>query len=222
MNTKEMTQEQISALVDGELSDCHVDMALATLRQPDGHAVWDAYHQIGDVLRSDEMAVALSADFATRIAARLQKEPTIVAPVTATKHLMSDSAAPAKRALRHWGLSATGAAMVAAIAFLATPQLMVALKGNSGNSTLAPTMLASAAHTAASNVSDSMIAASESRKVQVNVATVSQATAAASGAIILRDPRIDDYLLAHQRFSPSVYSTAQYARSAAFATDSDK
>jgi len=39
---------------------------------------------------------------------------------------------------------------------------------------------------------------------------------------ILRDPGIDEYLLAHQRFSPSVYSTAQYARSATFAVDSDK
>jgi sigma-E factor negative regulatory protein RseA len=39
---------------------------------------------------------------------------------------------------------------------------------------------------------------------------------------VLRDPRIDDYLLAHQRFSPSVYSSAQYARAATFAVDSDK
>jgi len=39
---------------------------------------------------------------------------------------------------------------------------------------------------------------------------------------VARDPRIDDYLLAHQRFSPSMYSSTQYARSAAFAIDSDK
>jgi len=40
--------------------------------------------------------------------------------------------------------------------------------------------------------------------------------------VFLRDPQFDQYLLAHQRFSPSVYSTAQYARSAAFANDKDK
>ncbi len=40
--------------------------------------------------------------------------------------------------------------------------------------------------------------------------------------VYLRDPLIDQYLLAHQRFSPSVYSTAQYARSAAFANEKDK
>lgn len=38
---------------------------------------------------------------------------------------------------------------------------------------------------------------------------------------VLRDPRIDEYLMAHQRFSPSPYSTAQYARSATFDVDTD-
>jgi sigma-E factor negative regulatory protein RseA len=47
-------------------------------------------------------------------------------------------------------------------------------------------------------------------------------TVASQDGEVLRDPRIDDYLLAHQRFSPSVYSTAQYARSATFAVESDK
>lgn len=60
------------------------------------------------------------------------------------------------------------------------------------------------------------------------VATVASAspeavtTVASDEGEVLRDPRIDDYLLAHQRFSPSVYSTAQYARSATFAVESEK
>jgi sigma-E factor negative regulatory protein RseA len=53
-------------------------------------------------------------------------------------------------------------------------------------------------------------------------ATQAVAAADASEGVVLRDPRIDEYLLAHQRFSPSVYSTAQYARSATFATDTNK
>ncbi len=44
----------------------------------------------------------------------------------------------------------------------------------------------------------------------------------APGTVVLRDPRMEEYLLAHQRFSPSVFSTAQFARSATFATDSLK
>ena len=39
---------------------------------------------------------------------------------------------------------------------------------------------------------------------------------------VMRDPRMEEYLLAHQRFSPSVFSTAQFARSATFATESFK
>ena len=44
----------------------------------------------------------------------------------------------------------------------------------------------------------------------------------ASGVTVLRDPRMEEYLLAHQQYSPSVFSTAQFARSATFATDSLK
>ncbi|MBC7413746.1 MAG: sigma-E factor negative regulatory protein [Herminiimonas sp.] len=43
-----------------------------------------------------------------------------------------------------------------------------------------------------------------------------------TAAVVLRDPRIEEYLLAHQRFSPSVFSSAQFARSATFATQSVK
>jgi sigma-E factor negative regulatory protein RseA len=40
--------------------------------------------------------------------------------------------------------------------------------------------------------------------------------------VILRDPRIDEYLVAHQRFSPSLYSTARYVRNAPFIAESNK
>ena len=63
MNTNYMTQEQISAFADGELDGGHTDVALAALRQPEGQAAWDVYHQIGDALRSEEMAVTLSPNF---------------------------------------------------------------------------------------------------------------------------------------------------------------
>jgi sigma-E factor negative regulatory protein RseA len=48
------------------------------------------------------------------------------------------------------------------------------------------------------------------------------ATDGTNEAVVLRDPGLDEYLLAHQRFSPSVYSTAQFARSSTFANDSGK
>ena len=194
MNTKEMTREQISALADGELADEHIDLALAALRHEDGRADWEVYHQIGDVLRSDDMAVSLSSGFAARMAARLEAEPTIIAPGPVSTGDAKRGASQAKR----WALpSMAAAAAMATVAFFTTPQLMVALKGDSDASQSATRMASSAE--------------------QAGVVAAS-----APEGVVLRDPRIDDYLMAHQRLSPSVYSSAQFARSATFATDSNK
>jgi sigma-E factor negative regulatory protein RseA len=192
MNTKDMAREQISALADGELPEQHVNMVLGTLRQMENKADWEIYHQIGDVLRSDDMAVLLSAGFASRMAARLDAEPAIVAPAVAD--WTAEQAAEAMRPAKRWAMpSMVAAAAVAAVAFITTPQLMVAMKSE-------PAIVETA------------------KLASVGPAADQAATVATSGSdgVILRDPGIDDYLLAHQRFSPSVYSTAQYARSATF------
>src|SRR4051812_48796232 len=84
MDTNNMNQEQISALADGELNDAQIDAAMAALRQPAARDAWETYHQIGDVLRSEEMGIGLSAGFAARMAARLEAEPTIIAPAALT------------------------------------------------------------------------------------------------------------------------------------------
>lgn len=199
MKTNEISREQISALADGELCDQHVDVALATLRQSDARADWELYHQIGDVLRSDEMAVGLSSGFAAKLAARLDAEPTIIAP-RSDAECGPTTVEPRKPSLKRWAApSVAAAAAMATIAFVTTPQLMVALKFGTPD-------------TEVTNV-----AAVSSGTAQGSVAVNS-----GSNEVVLRDPRIDDYLLAHQRFSPSVYSTAQYARSATFASDSGK
>ena len=193
MNTKEVAQEQISALADGELEGSQVDLAFAALRDQERQADWVIYHQIGEVLRSDDMAVRLSPGFSARMSALLEQEPAIVAP------MRQPDAAP-ERARRRWTIpSMAAAAAVATVAFVTTPQLMVAMKGD----TAAP-------------------GASTAIAVSAPVADTPVVAAKAPEGVILRDPRIDDYLLAHQRLSPSFYSTAQYARSAAFANESNK
>lgn len=211
MKTKEMTREQISVLADGELAGQHVDGALAFLRQEDGRADWDVYHQIGDVLRSDDMAVKLSPGFAARMVARLDAEPTIMAPARLAESTMSiPSDAGAARQVKRWAMPGmVAAAAMAAFAFVTTPQLMVAMK--SGSSVDVSSTVASV-----SGVAPTVATTSSGAEQSIVVA------ATVPEGVVLRDPRIDDYLLAHQRFSPSVYSTAQYARSATFATDSDK
>ena len=221
MNTKEMTQEQISAFADGELADEQVEVALAALCRADGRADWEIYHQIGDVLRSDDMDITLSSGFAARMAARLEQEPPIVAPVSIDKPMAGRDAKQivqqatggitfVKRPVKRWAMSGVAAAAaVATVAFITTPHLMVAMTGEPASSNVS---IASSAPAASSNVQSVISASPQTAVVSADVPE----------GVVLRDPGIDDYLLAHQRFSPSVYSTAQYVRSATFANDSNK
>lgn len=186
MNTKSLVHERISVFADGETSDEQLDIALAELRNEDAKSTWALYHQIGDVLRSDDMSIPLSAGFSAGMAARLAAEPALVAPAIAAK--------ARKSGVRRIALPGVLAAAAAAVAFVGTPQLMVAMQE-------APAIAA---------VSDSGVAR-----------TALGASAGRSGAV-MRDQGIDEYLMAHQRFSPSVYSSAQYARSATFANESGK
>lgn len=206
MNTKDMTQEQISALADGELSSAYIDMALAALRQAESRDTWDVYHQIGDILRSDDMALNMSSDFSARMAARLDAEPTIIAAPLAVTAQPSEqiavgggqpvhiSVAAGRRSIKRFALPGMAAAAVAAAAFIISPQLAVV-------SAPAPAAVATPQLALASNAGD------------VRVMT--------HAGEVLRDSRMDEYLSAHQRFSPSLYSAAQYARPAKFAPDAD-
>lgn len=199
MKTNETSREHISALADGELGEEHLEATLTRLRQGDARADWEVYHQIGDALRSDDMAFSLSPGFAAKMAARLEAESAIVAPVATSSRGVAQCE-PSKQSLKRWAApSMAAAAAMAAIAFVTTPQLMVALKGGTPQ-----TEVGSVAEAAPGGDQGNLSVAS------------------APEGVVLRDPRIDDYLLAHQRFSPSVYSTAQYARSATFASDSSK
>jgi sigma-E factor negative regulatory protein RseA len=97
---------------------------------------------------------------------------------------------------------ATVVGAVAGLAFFTAPQLMVAK--HEPSVTGVPVLLAA--------VPQSPGGASQEVNMKI----------AAQGGVMLRDLNIDEYLSAHQRFSPSVYRTAQYARSATFVTDSEK
>ncbi|PFH11502.1 sigma-E factor negative regulatory protein RseA [Collimonas sp. PA-H2] len=208
MNTKDMTQEQISALADGELSSAYIDMALAALRQADGRDAWDVYHQIGDILRSDDMALTMSSDFSARMSARLDAEPTIIAAPLAVTVQPSEqiavgggqpvhiAVAGGRRSIKRFALPGMAAAAVAAAAFIISPQLAIVSAPAPAPAAVATSQLA-----LASNAGD------------VRVMT--------HAGEVLRDSRMDEYLSAHQRFSPSLYSAAQYARPAKFAPDAD-
>src|SRR5690606_23397441 len=91
-------ESTVSAWVDGE-----EDIRPEDLDTPYGRQVWDTYHLIGDVLRSEELAVQPSDRFYARISKAIDAEPAIVAPHHRRK----------TPSLRRMGLS--GAAIAAAV-----------------------------------------------------------------------------------------------------------
>lgn len=87
------TQELISALADGQLrGDAFARGVELAASDPAAREAWQAYHLIGDVLRSGELAVASSPSaFLERLQRRLRDEPPLVPGV------MPDPAAPPRR-----------------------------------------------------------------------------------------------------------------------------
>lgn len=206
MTTKNFTHEQISALADGEVAEDQFDSVLAALKTPEGRKSWAQYHEIGDVLRSDDMALSMSSDFTSRLMSRLDNEPTVVAPVVTLPSRTDTTQAGIETFIFGLGkkrvaLSGMAAAAVAALAFIAVPQIMVATKtgpATEGNGVVAATTM------------------------EPDTIAASASGATTGNGDVLRNADVDEYLLAHQRFAPSVYSTAQYARSATFAVESEK
>lgn len=225
MDAKVTTREQISTLADGELGSEEMTIALAALRSSqDGCDAWEVYHQIGDVLRSEDMGISLSAGFSARMSALLDAEPAIVAPqasveVAGRAAVQAAAANGDHRAVRPRSKNrfflpgAAAAAAVVAAVFVAMPQQAV-VNADSGAS---PVQVASAPVIVPSAIST----VSASGAAGDGAQNVTQLSTLAQQGEVKRDPRIDDYLFAHQRFSPS-YSSAQYARSAAFSVNADK
>lgn len=102
MDTHKKMRVHISTLVDGELHDADLELALAALQSADGEQAWNTYHRIGDVLRA-QATPELSDGFAARLAARLSAEP-----------------APGKRAPRNAGAGAPAREETAGEAVAAT------------------------------------------------------------------------------------------------------
>lgn len=77
--------ERISALMDGELDDREAGSELQRLKNdPELRSTWETYHAIGDTLRGHGV---VSGGFAAAVRARLEAEPTVVAPRPALRRI---------------------------------------------------------------------------------------------------------------------------------------
>lgn len=79
-------QDAVSALADGQLRGEAFALALERVaQQPAAQASWHAYHVLGDVLRSKDLAFcADDQGFLSRFQSRLALEPVLASTVSAT------------------------------------------------------------------------------------------------------------------------------------------
>jgi sigma-E factor negative regulatory protein RseA len=170
--------ERLSAFVDGELiGEEHLNKFISELDHED-RASWSHYHLIGDVMRSDDLAVspAASSAFLAGFAARLEQEPHVLAP----------AALPVARrllALRRRVVPAFAVAAAAAT-LIVVPQLQ-GVPGGAGVSQVASIQ----------SHGDAM-----QRVAMASVPAVTAAQPVQDGNII-RDASLDQYLEAHQQFA---------------------
>ena len=174
----DVERQALSALLDGELQAgdaLAVQRACAWWREsgPARHD-WHAWHLIGDVMRSEELAQppARDAAFLARLRERLADEPVVLAPAP-----MAPVASVAPAGTRAWHRTWTLPTAVAA-SFMAVAAVLVVTR--TGPPTAAPVLAIAPAP-------------------GLSAVSVLGATPSSVGrAGVIRDPRLDSYLRAHQ------------------------
>ncbi len=194
--------EQLSALADGEVHPADTAVACARWRD-DGQvrASWHAYHLIGDVLRSEDLAIEPSRDvaFLAAVRDRLSKEAVVLAPIPKAERGFRDAgeARPngaGARTGRRWPWvvsSAVAAGFVGVVGTftLTRPSAPAPAQAQALASAGSPTLVASRTDTASTAVAASTPAPARSLAL------------GESG--VVRDPALDTYLAAHKQFAGS-------------------
>lgn len=221
METKINTNTSISSAVDGELNDAQLDALLGQMRQdPDRQLLrsWSEYHQIGDVLRSEDLDVSMSPDFSRKIMARLETEPVLFAPKSIEKATSDQQTLGRARTSRYMAMTSIAAAVM--VAFVMAPQIISSINGPGQES--AVVAKAENGDTFGSNIklaSNSSVPTSSSNTGTPNTMSGNSkdmefAPKLEDQVEMLRDPRLDSYLQAHQKVSPTLESGARHIQKA--------
>jgi sigma-E factor negative regulatory protein RseA len=171
-------KERLSALADGELDGVEpVAVCAAWAGHVDAQRDWHAWHLIGDVLRSEDLASDPRHDreLCAAVRGRLQREPVVLAPGRA--------AASSRARWAVGGAVAAGFVLVAGTYSLLRP-----------DDASAPATLASADRPPAVTV----VAAATPAPVP---AAAEGDEAFVTDVRLIRDAQLDRYLAAHKQFS---------------------
>jgi len=192
--------EQLSALADGELDDAATALSCAHWRgDARVRATWHAYHVIGDVLRSDDLATdpARDAEFLRSLRARLVAEPVVIAPQPipwlGRQGDPSALRAATGRADR-WKVPGAVAAGLVAVA-----GVFMLTRGVEPN---APGEVA-VARADAGVTAVPMVVGTRRGEATAVVDGSASGPVPVSDRILIRDARLDAYLAAHKQFAGS-------------------
>ena len=176
--------ERLSALADGEVdSAAAADACGAWKSEGELRRTWHAWHLIGDVLRSEDLASSAERDqaFLVALRARLAAEPVVLAP----EPLAVASPLSRRRSMGRWLLPSAVAA-----GFMLVVGTFVVL-GPAGTPTIpAPTL--------------ARIAPSPSPEGPIRQASIREPAAPEIVALngrMIRDARLERYLAAHKQFA---------------------
>jgi sigma-E factor negative regulatory protein RseA len=183
---------KISALVDGELDSRELNTVMDALEGDDvPRETWRLYHLLSDAMRDTALR---SAGFSTRFAEKLAAEPTVLAP----------GRLPAERG-RWMALSAAASvAAVALVGWLAFAPAPDTTPGVLPGAPLASAPMAARVHPASTE---------GVRPVMRQTLEPRRGSAPLPMRVLLPEAT-NDYLLAHQEFSPrsSLQGMAPYVR----------
>nr|WP_315185810.1 sigma-E factor negative regulatory protein [uncultured Albidiferax sp.] len=191
-------QDALSALADGQLRGEAFALAVERVaQQPEAQATWHAYHVVGDVLRSNDLAFcADDQGFLARFQSRLALEP-VLAPPTNTTNLIAIAAyeSSAKALFNAQDSVETVAEDVAAnaprfrwkmVAGLASLVAVVAVGWNVAGGLV--------------STSPGQQLAQSTPAAPVLQAVAQDNTAGAAPQVMLRDARLDALVAAHKQF----------------------
>lgn len=203
-------REQLSALADGQLHGDEMADALAYAARAEGHATWQLYHLVGDVLRSSDLAQPANPHFMARLRDELAQEGPVARPAGALHQIKVVAPAmenAANASVFRWKMVA-GFASMAAVAAIGWTSLAT-LQGSGASGATGGAQLAISSELGPNGSSS-------------GAPVVAVADADGGPQVMIRDPRLDELLAAHKQFgsTSALQMPAGFLRNATFETPS--
>jgi len=209
MNQRNTVHEQVSALADGHLRDDEFAEVIGKVCvDPELRATWQTYHVVGDVLRSaGHAACSDSSAFLARFQSRLAAEPALPLPIPVQVQtpLVRRRVEAANEPVFRWKLVA-GAASLAAAAAIGWNWVGVTDSRAAG------------AQLALQQGSPAIVATADAPKPAAAPSFSSTRVMIGNGTpqVMLRDPRLDQLLEAHQQAGGASQMPSGFLRNATF------